>query len=267
MKFIARVVTGRPLVSLLVFLGLVGFSAIWGMQAFGNLQAAGYNDPSSESTQVYNELQSTFGVDNPEMVIIADFAEPVDTAATKADAAALTESIRNISGVNKVTSYFSLGQPASLKSTDSNAAYFFVNYDPSVKVSAETTLIENTLGSEHDGAKVYYTGISAMANALTGTITKAQIREIAEKKLPDLNANDIEAAAHVFGIRGWNYFKRVILPGVLTEKTGKPDAECRSGSFAPLSIKRQLRSYCSARVMVPYVTAYPRAPISPEGIW
>ncbi len=171
MKFIARVVTARPLVALLVFLGLVGFSAIWGMQAFGNLQAAGYNDPSSESTQVYNELQSTFGVDNPEMVIIADFAEPVDTAATKADAASLTENIRNIPGVNKVTSYFSLGEPASLKSTDSTAAYFFVNYDSGVKASGETTLIENTLGSEHDGAKVYYTGISAMANALTGTIT------------------------------------------------------------------------------------------------
>jgi large subunit ribosomal protein L11 len=27
-----------------------------------------------------------------------------------------------------------------------------------------------------------------------GTITKAQVREIAEKKMPDLNANDVEAA-------------------------------------------------------------------------
>jgi large subunit ribosomal protein L11 len=27
-----------------------------------------------------------------------------------------------------------------------------------------------------------------------GTVTKAQIREIAEKKMPDLNANDLEAA-------------------------------------------------------------------------
>jgi large subunit ribosomal protein L11 len=30
-----------------------------------------------------------------------------------------------------------------------------------------------------------------------GTITKAQLREIAEKKLPDLNANDIEAAEKI----------------------------------------------------------------------
>ncbi len=30
-----------------------------------------------------------------------------------------------------------------------------------------------------------------------GTITRAQIREIAEKKLPDLNANDIDAAMKI----------------------------------------------------------------------
>jgi RND superfamily putative drug exporter len=171
-KFISRVVVGRPLISLLVFLGLVGVSAIWGMQAFGNLQAAGYNDPKSESTQVFNELSDTFGVDNPEMVIVGDFAQDVQTEASRAEAAALTASIRDIPGIASVSSYFSLGEPKTLKSTDSKAAYFFVSYDSNVKVSEETTLLEDTLGAEHDGVKVYYTGISAMANALNGTITK-----------------------------------------------------------------------------------------------
>ncbi len=38
------------------------------------------------------------------------------------------------------------------------------------------------------------------ANPLTtkvGTITKAQLKEIAEKKMPDLNANDIDAAMKI----------------------------------------------------------------------
>lgn len=30
-----------------------------------------------------------------------------------------------------------------------------------------------------------------------GTVTKAQVREMAEKKLPDLNANDVEAAMKI----------------------------------------------------------------------
>lgn len=52
---------------------------------------------------------------------------------------------------------------------------------------------------------------SGAANPLkdkAGTVTKAQIREIAEKKMPDLNANDvdmamriIEGSAHSMGIK------------------------------------------------------------------
>jgi large subunit ribosomal protein L11 len=30
-----------------------------------------------------------------------------------------------------------------------------------------------------------------------GTISRAQLREIAETKLPDLNANDVDAAMHI----------------------------------------------------------------------
>lgn len=46
-----------------------------------------------------------------------------------------------------------------------------------------------------------YAGLSkGSSNALTtkaGSITKAQLQEIAEIKLPDLNANDIEAAMNI----------------------------------------------------------------------
>ena len=172
MKFIARIVVGRPLVSLLVFLGLVGISAVWGVQAFGSLQAGGYNDPNSTSSQVAKELQTDFGVDYPEMVIIADFPETVDSEKTKIEGAALTRSITDIPGVESVNSYFSLGEPASLKSIDSKAVYYFVNYSPDADISDETAVLEKALGAEHDGAKIYYTGLSAMANALNGTITE-----------------------------------------------------------------------------------------------
>lgn len=172
MNFIARTVVARPLVSLLAFLALIGVSAIWGFQAVGNLQAGGYNDPNSTSTQVADTLHDTFDVDNPEMVIIADFPASVDTPETRIQADELTASIKNIEGIAKVSSYFSLGSPTSLKSIDSKAAYFFVNYDSNVNISDETALVEETLGTESDGAKIYYTGLSAMANALNGTITE-----------------------------------------------------------------------------------------------
>ena len=38
-------------------------------------------------------------------------------------------------------------------------------------------------------------GSQTPSRGTVGTVTMAQVREIAEKKMPDLNANDIEAAA------------------------------------------------------------------------
>lgn len=145
-------------------------SAVWGLQTFGSLQTAGYNDPNSESTLVFDQLRDEFKVDNPELTIIAEFGTSVDDAESLTKAADLTNAIEDISGVESVTSYYSLGSPESLKSTDDTAAYFFVNYDTDVTASAETTLIMDTLGDQMDGVQLHYTGLSVMANALNGTI-------------------------------------------------------------------------------------------------
>ena len=40
-------------------------------------------------------------------------------------------------------------------------------------------------------------GSSAPGRETVGQVTMAQVREIAEKKMPDLNANDIDAAAQI----------------------------------------------------------------------
>jgi large subunit ribosomal protein L11 len=40
-------------------------------------------------------------------------------------------------------------------------------------------------------------GSSAPGREAVGRVTMAQVREIAEKKMPDLNANDIDAAAQI----------------------------------------------------------------------
>jgi len=58
-----------------------------------------------------------------------------------------------------------------------------------LKTSPASNLILKALGKEKGSGK----------NAVSkiGTLTKAQLREIAEKKMPDLNANDIEAAMKI----------------------------------------------------------------------
>lgn len=57
------------------------------------------------------------------------------------------------------------------------------------KTSPATNLILKALGKEKGSGKANTSKI--------GSITKAQLKEIAEKKMVDLNANDIEAAMKI----------------------------------------------------------------------
>jgi large subunit ribosomal protein L11 len=58
-----------------------------------------------------------------------------------------------------------------------------------LKTSPASALILKAIGKEKGSGKNVVSKV--------GTITKAQIKEIAEKKMPDLNANDVEAAMKI----------------------------------------------------------------------
>ncbi len=63
------------------------------------------------------------------------------------------------------------------------------SFDFIMKVAPASALIKKAAGIK-----------KGAGNPLTdtaGTLTKAQVKEIAEKKMPDLNANDIEAAMKI----------------------------------------------------------------------
>ncbi len=62
-------------------------------------------------------------------------------------------------------------------------------FDLAYKVSPATGLILKAIGKE--------SGSGSNLTKKVGTITKAQIKEIAEKKMADLNANTIEAAMRI----------------------------------------------------------------------
>ena len=58
-----------------------------------------------------------------------------------------------------------------------------------LKTPPASSLILKAIGKEKGSGK------NVVSKA--GTLTKAQLREIAEKKMPDLNANDIDAAMKI----------------------------------------------------------------------
>ncbi len=63
------------------------------------------------------------------------------------------------------------------------------SFDFVLKTPPASALILKAIGKEKGSGKPN--------TAKIGTITKAKIKEIAEKKLPDLNANDIDAASKI----------------------------------------------------------------------
>ena len=63
------------------------------------------------------------------------------------------------------------------------------SYKLTYKTEPASALILKALGKEKGSGVPNTTKI--------GTLTKSQLKEIAEKKMPDLNANDIEAASKI----------------------------------------------------------------------
>ena len=62
-------------------------------------------------------------------------------------------------------------------------------YKLTYKTEPASALILKALGKEK--------GSGVPNTSKIGTLTKSQLKEIAEKKMPDLNANDIEAASKI----------------------------------------------------------------------
>jgi len=63
------------------------------------------------------------------------------------------------------------------------------SYDFKLKTPPTSSLILKAIGKEKGSGKPNTSKV--------GTLTKAQLKEIAEKKMPDLNANDVNAAMKV----------------------------------------------------------------------
>jgi RND superfamily putative drug exporter len=147
-------------------------AAVLGTGAFGVLQTEGFDDPGSESTLAEELLDERFGGGEPNIVIVAtaDGAN-VDDPAIAAAGADLTERVAGIAGMEQVASYWSLGAPETLRSTDGDTALILG------RITGDETAIE--LGFEELDAEIAGTqgvfevrigGEEAVFNDVGGTI-------------------------------------------------------------------------------------------------
>ncbi len=170
MKKLGNFIVKRSKLSLWGFIGLILISTVWGFQAFGGLKAGGYDDPGSDSARVINILRDDFHQSQPEVVIVADFADGADQPASAITGKHLVAELTQIDGVKKVTSYYSLGSPVSLRSDDGKAVYFFADLKDSGAQPDIAGKISKQFTGKYEGAQVYVAGWAAMAHSINGTI-------------------------------------------------------------------------------------------------
>jgi RND superfamily putative drug exporter len=172
LKRFAPLVIKYSKTSLFGFIALVAIATALGLQAFGSLEAGGYENPNSDSSKVTKLLSSEYQQQVPEIVAVVDFGDQVANPASEEKAGELLADMQVRDGVDKVTSYFSLGHPASLASKDGKAAYFFVQLNPKAAKAEVAAAFEKAYADGFKGAKVYLSGSAIITSEINGTISK-----------------------------------------------------------------------------------------------
>ena len=171
MKRLAKLVTTRSKSVLYGFIALVALSTIFGIQSFGALKGGGYEDPTSDSARVTSLLSTEFKIDQPELIAIIDFGRSADDPLSATVASAFSERLNEYPEVEKLDSYYSSGKPASLKSTDGTAVYFFINLDDKINQAQVATAMQDEFGGGFNEASVYLAGMVAVTSELNSMIS------------------------------------------------------------------------------------------------
>lgn len=171
MKRLAKLVTTRSKTVLYGFIALIALSTIFGIQSFGALKGGGYEDPTSDSARVTTLLSTEFKIDQPELVAILDFGRSADDPLSQTVATAFTDRLKEYSAVDEVSSYYTNGRAASLKSIDGTAVYFFVNLDDQVNQAKVATEMQDEFGGGFNEASVYLAGMVAVTSELNAMIS------------------------------------------------------------------------------------------------
>ena len=165
-------------------LAFLPVAALVGGGAADKLSAGGFEDPGSESTRAADALVERFpSAGEPDFVILVTAAGSVDGAAATAEGTALTERLARQPEVIEAGSYWSLGNPPPLKSSDGRQALVIAalrgDLDARVKAAARLS----PLFTREDGEiQTTVTGFSEVA------------RQVSERSEQDLQRSELLTA-------------------------------------------------------------------------
>ena len=166
----------RWLVLIVTLAGLVLAGVIGGGVA-GRLSDGGFEDQNAESVRAAQVLSEEFGVSPAEIVIVASADGSVDDPASAEAGVALGEAFASEAGVESVSSYWTLGSPAPLRSTDGTRALMFVTLDGATGLDLDLAhALADEYRGEFEGLEVAVGGQGPLFAEVTETIERDLIR-------------------------------------------------------------------------------------------
>jgi putative drug exporter of the RND superfamily len=181
MRRLGQFITNHSKLVLFGFVGLIIASTFWGFQVFGNLKGGGYDNPNSDSALVQEILESDFGVDPAELIVLVDLPGQADSMTASGPeffplVQDLTDEIADIEGVESAVNYYMLGSPPQLKSEDGKLIYLLVDLDNSANQAPIVKQIVDDYTGDYRGAEVHVSGFGAVTKAINEQIESDIIR-------------------------------------------------------------------------------------------
>jgi putative drug exporter of the RND superfamily len=174
------IVRRRRTVLAATLLGVVA-AIVLGSGVFAGLTNGGFDDPASESTRAVGALEDEFATGSADLVAVVTARNgDVDAPAVVAAGTELTAELAAIAGVTDVSSYWSLGAPAPLRSTEGNRALVLLRFpgaeeDPE-RVAAIQFVLDEYGALERNGISVGLAGNEAVFAAIEETIKGDLVR-------------------------------------------------------------------------------------------
>lgn len=172
---IGHIAARRSKLALVLALLFMVLTGAVGSLVIPSMSSGGYDDPGSDSAKAYRYLDTHFGQRDPWSILIVDCPSSVDDPQCSNAAAAIQARVTGVDGVERVTSYWTLGSPAQLRSSDGKAAYMFV-YESGkdlgkLNAVAQDVEVAAQAAAAKTGVDLYFAGSGALFNGINGRVT------------------------------------------------------------------------------------------------
>jgi RND superfamily putative drug exporter len=170
---------------LVVAVLLLAIAGAYGGGVVSSLVGGGFNDPAAESSRAADVIESTFRQGQPQLVLLArSNGGDVDQPGAVASGQTLTQRLAAEPDVVQAASYWSLGNPPPLKSTNGDTALVLVRLEGSDDTVRDRAveIADNVQGD--DGALTVTAGGAAIVNDAVSSRVESDLQKAEMIALP-----------------------------------------------------------------------------------